>query len=280
MVVDYGKARLALLEEEIGLFDDMEILPIQKLTGTLTSVGQAIADLKAKLKEYPFPDRAAEIEFFKNIKPRFIACQLYALDVFTIESNKPTESESALKAYYEQELKFIRGFFDKHQFIYQYYLLNITDMDACFFVRGAEPSGILMVDAQEAGPEFSTRADYLFAKFISCERTRDFLVQRLSQPEGLQGFTPPSKKKGMLKWTGDAINLVELAYGIWLTGQVNNGNAGIAEIVQWLEINFQISIGRPFRRWQSISSRKRVSQVKYLDQMRGAILRRLDDENL
>ncbi|MGY3212851.1 RteC domain-containing protein [Mucilaginibacter sp. HD30] len=82
-----------------------------------------------------------------------------------------------------------------------------------------------------------------------------------------------------MKWTGDTINLVEIAYGIWLTGQINHGNAGIAEITQFLETSFRVNIGRPFRRWQSISNRKRVSPVKYVDQIKDAILKRLDDEN-
>jgi len=82
-----------------------------------------------------------------------------------------------------------------------------------------------------------------------------------------------------LKWTRETINLVELAYGIWLTGQINNGNAGITEIIQSLEIHFQVKIGRAYRRWTSISKRKRVAPTKYLDQIRDAVLKRLDEEN-
>lgn len=82
-----------------------------------------------------------------------------------------------------------------------------------------------------------------------------------------------------LKWTGETINLVELAYGVWLTGQINNGNAGITEIIQWLETHFQVKIGRAYRRWTSISKRKRIAPTKYLDKIRDAVLKRLDEGN-
>ena len=82
-----------------------------------------------------------------------------------------------------------------------------------------------------------------------------------------------------LKWTGDTINLVEIAYGIWLTGQVNQGNSSITEIMELLEEAFQVKIGRPFRRWQEISQRKMISPTKYIDQVKAQILKRIDEGN-
>ncbi|RYY14119.1 MAG: hypothetical protein EOO04_30760 [Chitinophagaceae bacterium] len=154
-----------------------------------------------------------------------------------------------------------------------------AELDALLFVRNAQPPSSLIPDVQGFDPEFSTAGDYVFARFIANERTQEFLTNCLYGPEETETLSGMTKRRVTLKWTGDAINLAEMAYGIWLTGQVNHGNAGIAEIMGWLEVNFQVNIGRPFRRWQSISSRKRVSQVKYLDQMKAAILKRLDDEN-
>ncbi|HZY39712.1 MAG TPA: RteC domain-containing protein, partial [Mucilaginibacter sp.] len=81
-----------------------------------------------------------------------------------------------------------------------------------------------------------------------------------------------------LQWTGEAINIVELAYGIWLTGQLNHGNATISEIIAFFEEKFTIKIGRPYRRWTEISQRKQVSATKYIDQLKSAIDKRIDEE--
>jgi hypothetical protein len=71
---------------------------------------------------------------------------------------------------------------------------------------------------------------------------------------------------------------VKLAYGIWLTGQINNGNASVTEIVEFLEMSFGVEIGAPHRRWQSISRRKRVAPFKYVDEVKAALVKRLEEE--
>jgi hypothetical protein len=279
MIIEEAKARLVQLDEDLELFDEMGIPAGQKLNGKLNSIRLAIADLKALLSQQPFSSVDEEIEFFKHVKPQFIARQLFALDVFTIEAGKPVDTAEAVKSYFEQELKYIRKYYDQNKFMHQYYLLDGNELDELLFVREAQPPGSLIPDVQGFDPQFSTAGDYIFARFITNERIQEFLTDRLFSPQEAESLSGITKRRVTLKWTGDAINLAEMAYGIWLTGQVNNGNAGITEIMSWLEVNFQVNIGRPFRRWQSISGRKRVSQVKYIDQMKAAILKRLDDEN-
>lgn len=279
MIIEEAKARLVQLDEDLELFDGMGIPAGQRLNGKLNSIRQAIVDLKALLNQKPFSSTDEEIEFFKHVKPQFIARQLFAIDIFTIEAGKPVDTAEVVKSYFEQELKYIRKYYDQNKFMHQYYLLDGNELDGLLFVREAQPPGTLIPDVQGFDPQFSTAGDYIFARFITNERIQEFLTDRLYSPQESETLSGITKRKVTLKWTGEAINLAEMAYGIWLTGQVNNGNAGIAEIMGWLEVNFQVSIGRPFRRWQSISGRKRVSQVKYIDQMKAAILKRLDDEN-
>lgn len=85
-------------------------------------------------------------------------------------------------------------------------------------------------------------------------------------------------RKGSVITTGETINLVEIAYGIWLTGQVNNGNASISEIVLWLERHFEVRVGKAHRRWQNIAGRKRLAPFRYMDEMKEALVKRLEEE--
>ena len=91
-----------------------------------------------------------------------------------------------------------------------------------------------------------------------------------------------SRKPGGLKWTGETINLVEVAYGIWLTGQLNNGNTSVTEIVEWLELAFRVmKIGKAHRRWQSIAGAEKVEKgviPKYLDECKAAVEKRVEEE--
>lgn len=63
-----------------------------------------------------------------------------------------------------------------------------------------------------------------------------------------------------------------------MTGQVNNGNASISEIVVWLEKHFAVRVGKAHRRWQNIAGRKRLSYTRYLDECKVAIERRVEEE--
>ena len=95
----------------------------------------------------------------------------------------------------------------------------------------------------------------------------------------MNSLTANSESDTEMKWTGDAINIIEVAYGIWLTGQLNNGNATLTQIVKWLETNLKVTIGNIQSRFAEISSRKRLSPTKFLDQMKDAILKRIDNNN-
>jgi hypothetical protein len=184
-----------------------------------------------------------------------------------------------LTDYFGEELRRVRAFLSRHSFLYQCFQMGASELDSVLFLRNAGPSGMLLPVSADSDPLFSTNGDFLWAKFMAYERLGEWLADELHSLRAGEGAGPqgPAASKG-LKWTGDGINLVELGYGIWLTGQLNHGNAGIAEIVAYLEMCFGVKLGRPYRRWQSIASRKRVGVAKYADEIRAAILKRLDEE--
>ncbi len=260
--------------EEVSLYSELGALPVKRLSGKLTIINKTLADLKQFVQENPFADRQDEINFFKYEKPRFVSELYCAHQMFNIETQRKQFNEEILiRNYFEQELKVIKHFFIQHQFLYQYYQLEACELDAVLFVRGAESSAVLLSEPPDLDPGYSTKGDYLFANFIAFEKMQDYLINELyPQSERIL----PGKA---LTWTGVSVNLVELAYGIYLTGQINNGQATITEIIQWLEKQLNADVGNAYRRWHAISNRKRVTPTKFVDQMRDAINKKLDDDN-
>lgn len=262
------------MAEELSLYSDMGGLPVRRLAGKLTVVNRVMADLKKFIGENPFTNKQEEINFFKHEKPLFVCELLCAHQMFTIETQSRQLTEAVLiRNYYEQELKVIKHYFMQHQFLYQYYLLEASELDNILFVRGAEASATLLSETPDLDPEYSTKGDHLFAQFLAHEKVQNYLIDELYPPSK----RPQSGK--VLHWTGETVNLVELAYGLYLTGQLNNGDATITEIIQWLEMQFNVDVGNGYRRWYAISNRKRVTLTKFIDQMRDAIIKRLDDDN-
>jgi hypothetical protein len=275
------------LAEELSVYADLGTLPVRKLTGAIASIHDAVTELKTFTTENGFKDQDEEIHFFKHEKPRLTAEHFYAMEIFTIETARPLNDIELLKAFYQQELKYIRRFLDTNKFLYAYYQFDMKELDHLLFVRGCKPTDIPVPDVIGLDPLFTTCCDTLWGKFMAMERLQTWLRDELVSVDkpsancgfAIPGFTSIEGLSADLRWTGDSINLVELAYGIWLTGQINDGNASIADIVQWFEVHFKTKLGRPYRRWQSIAKRKRVAVTKYTDEIREAILKRLDDEN-
>jgi hypothetical protein len=278
---DFLETLYTKLKEDLDIIADFGTIPVKRLALALSTIKEVIDKIKIYLQKPPFQNPADEIDFFKYEKPRFLSEQLYVIEIFTIESNKPVADIAALKKYYEMELLYIKRFFTQYQFLYQYFKYELKELDHLLFVVGVKPSDLIVPEPSDSDSTFSTCGDGLFAKFIAYERLQVFIIGEL---KSLENPAVALKKDGAaftteLVWTGESINLVELAYGICLTGQINNGNATVTEIIEWLEEHLQVIIGTAHRRWVSISKRKRISQTKYLDQIKEAIIKRLDDEN-
>jgi len=65
------------------------------------------------------------------------------------------------------------------------------------------------------------------------------LLYRNPDSEYVQHLIKGSKRK----WTGDKIELIEIAYGIYYTRRMNSGKAEVKDIVEWLEDTLQIDLG-------------------------------------
>jgi hypothetical protein len=256
--------------------------PAERLSASRAYIQFILDQLKELLLDHPFPAQADEIEFFKTIKPSVYAHKIFEEEFYKLNLYQPAGTNEMIIAYLNEELKQVGRFFSLNAFHYQYYKLGATELDSLYFLRGAQLCSIPILELPDPNSDFSTGMDYLFARFIAFERLQSYLIKRITEyayPGTEIVLEEGRVKAGALKWTGEAINLVEIAYGIWLTGQLNDGNASITEIIQWLEDRHNINIGRPHRRWTEISQRKIISSTKYIDLIKGAINKRIDDEN-
>jgi hypothetical protein len=262
----FVQKRYQTLSNTLNLIPEMKNLSVKNPGIVADAVKLALSDLKIHFAENPFADQNEQIQFFKYEKPKFYGEYIYALELFTIESNKPHAEETIIKKYYEHELHFIKRFFDQYRFLYQYYLLDGMELDAIYFIPGRKNKDLLIPEAPDADLEFSTPGDFLFAKFLALERIQEYLM-KLLYPVSNPANSDLGRANNTLRWTGDKINLVELAYGIYNTAQVSDGQAHIIDIISWLENSFQVKLSRYFQMFAEIKNRKSVSKTRYLDHM-------------
>jgi hypothetical protein len=269
--------------QDIREFSEMGIPAINRLGGALRTMRDILLRLRSQVVSSGFKDNAEEIAFFKYDKPKFVAEQIYLTELTVMLVGRPGNEAEILKVYYEEELRRIHNFIGRFGFLYQCFVLDAGDLDEVLFLRDAGTSGLALPVESLADPEFSTNGDHLWAKFIAFDRLREWLTTEIRGLEG-ESAEPSAGTQDdggvwpLLKWTGNSVNLAELAYGLWLTGQINNGHVSVSEIVTWLERHFGVKIGDAHRRWQSIAARKRVGPFVYIDEMKAALVKRLEEE--
>lgn len=94
--------------------------------------------------------------------------------------------------------------------------------------------------------------------------------------------SPPvtSELKPLVKWTGNAVDLVEMVYGICVMGSVNNGDVKFKDLAQAMYQFFGIKAKDCYRFYTDIRRRKNHSRTYFLDKMQEKLndKMRKDDE--
>jgi hypothetical protein len=251
-----------------------------RLSNTIEKVRLKLNELENHIKADPFSSISEEILYFKKVCPMFTSQLIYYSESYNLERSLHLIDKMEWAAFLKEELKAIPAFFKKNSFLYEYHKLNLSELDAVYFSQQASSKSHLLLEFPAINFTAAATSSYTLAKIMALERLKTDITEKLddldTENHPVAKFKPG---KNTMQWTGETINLVEVAYGIWLTGQVNNGTASITQIIAFLESRFNVKIGRPYRRWTEVARRKTVSPTKFIDQMKTAIEKRIDEEN-
>ena len=280
MIEQLAKRWLSELEADLDELSELGLIPIERFKRAMKAVGRSLKRLKAMVMERGFADREEEINFFKVVKPKFYQWKIYYAELYNLELGIEKVLGSEMLAFLESELLYVDRFFGKYAFVYEYYRCQAEELDGLYFVRGADSGSVLVPEMGELDTNFATGGDYLFSKFRAMERIRDWLVEHVKYLTAHPGAEVSGMGQAIdLRWTGESINLAELAFGIHRSGQLNNGTATVGSIFRWLEGQLGIAIGVPSKRLNEIRKRTATSRTKFLEKMAGELLRSLDGEN-
>lgn len=266
------------LEKQLSLLADRGLPPLKRMTEAVALIRKALTELREMVVKDGFADEASEVNFFKRVKPRFYSLLILEMQFYQLEAGRPVGAQEVQQAYYREELVWIGRFFRQHAFHYAYYTMGATELDSLLFSRGQDGLGTPLPLLPEADPGFSTNGDYLFAQFRALELFRDHLLFLLEEKEATAeaAFLRPGRKHRELRWTGDTIHAVELAYGVWVSDHLNGGEAELADVVFWLSRSLHVDLSRYTRLFTEIKARKILSRTKFLDLLKDALTRYMD----
>lgn len=259
--------------KELRLVNDPLISSVIDFSHSLAITLKTLTELKNKMMSNPFEDDKDEIYFFKYIKPRFQSWHIYIIELHHVIDMIPISTDQMIRKYYLHELKVINRFFQRYALYYQYYLADDNSRDTDFFLsRNLKdlPPELKHTTKEDS---FTCSLDFLFAKFKAYEMLRDCFVRKVKDLERKRDLD--SLEKELLKqrrwWSGNKIELVELAYGLYHSKRINGGSAELGEIISWLESSLNVDLGQSYRMFIDISRRKLVSHTKFLDEMQNTL---------
>ena len=270
---------LAEIEVDISEIDLYGYDIIETSLSMVHRLQELLNDLKAKLQTYSFPAKENEITFFKTQKPEILGRLLFFYKIYRIETQCPNGSNDVIRNYISKELDNLTYFFNRNLDFYQYYRSHSTLYDEYYFVRGKSDLRLCTDSAQfDKDPNFSTGYDYKVAKIIANEMLRIYLNKRLVKLETNTQVEDNLQKclKYPFRFTGKKVFLIELGYSLVSSGDINNGNVEIKEMMNFLGTVFQVELGDYYAAYIAMKERKK-DRTAYLSRLQDSLVKRMDE---
>lgn len=287
LIIDFEKMK-ELLENilsEIDVeIDEIDLYGYDIVENSLSMVHRLQAvlnDLKTKLQTYSFPAKEDEITFFKTQKPEILGRLLFFYKIYRIETQCPNGSDDVIRSYINRELDNLTYFFNRNLDFYQYYRSHSTLYDEYYFIRGKSDLRLCTDSAQfDKDPNFSTGYDYKVAKIIANEMLRIYLNKRLVKLETNTQVEDNLQKclKYPFRFTGKKVFLIELGYSLVSSGDINNGNVEIKEMMNFLGTVFQVELGDYYAAYIAMKERKK-DRTAYLTRLQDCLIKRMDEDD-
>lgn len=273
------KQTLAELQDQLQFINLETDDIIEKSLKSVEITAAVLRTLRKQFLKNKCYGSEAEIDFFKNIKPKFTSLIIYHNAILAIETNIPRGGKKITKEYINKELKKLKRFFNNNLEFYNYYRTSSSYLDSKYFVRNNYDvklrldSFYFVTDHQ-----FSTTHDYKVAKILANDLTQVYLETKLASLNHKNNKTKSQlEPKGKITWTATKVALIELIYAFQAKGVFNNGTAELQEIITFFEEMLQIDLGQFRRTFLEIKERK-TDRTKFISALEQELEKRMSDK--
>ena len=253
--------------EELNQIIQSADLHMKKADRGILLCNGILTDLQNTVEKEDFEDKAAEIDFFKNVKPYPMSYLIYFTELRTCELLIPKAGDSHKIRFLEKEVKKINKFFTQNNDFVNYMEQNHSYLDHQFFTRDFRNNFPFTPTINYYQyPEFSTSHDMLWAKIQAMYKFIHYIRERIQalQPGNCSLFS--EKRHKVLLWSGSKTALVELIYALYSDGAINHGTADLATIANSFEDFFNVKLDGIYKTYSEIKARKGV-RTKYLNEL-------------
>ena len=274
------KEMLFELTEQLN-FINLEIDdPIAKSEKSIEITIKVISNLKKQFLKNKTISHDVEIDFFKNIKPKFTALYIYHNAIFKIETKMPHGGNRIIKKYLNQELKNLKRYFDNNLDFYNYHRTGSTFLDFKYFIRGNHDLKLRLDSFYfEADHNFATSHDFKVAKILAHDLVEVYLESKLLNMGKKKSKEKSQREpKGKMVWTSSKVSLTEIVYAFQTKGVFNNGTAELKDIANYFQEVFYVDLGQYRRTFLEIRGRK-TDKTKFINNLQEELIQRIEQSD-
>jgi hypothetical protein len=275
----FSSKLLADLEEQLSSIGQEHEVILKRSELSFHTCKKTLDQLKEFTINYKFKSASEEIQFFKEIKPRFTSRLIFHLMLYNIETKKPSGGNEIIRKYLIKELEKLKAYCDYNIEFYKYYRQGASYLDDIYFRRNP-PDIHLCIDGNilENDSRFSTTHDFKVAKILAHDLLQVFIEDELACREHKEPRTNTQvAPKIRLSWAESKTALIELIYGLHAQGAFGK-QSDIKEIAGYFENTFNINLGDYYRTFLELRTRK-TNRTKFLDGVRENLLKRMDEQD-
>ncbi|MDP4251937.1 MAG: RteC domain-containing protein [Bacteroidota bacterium] len=235
----------------------------------------AIEQIKQKLKPYRFSSAEDEIHYFKNVLPETLALHIYYSDRIEWDRIRALGSSECRYKFIDRIYSQAESFRKENQLFCDYCRDGKTDLDSLYFLRNSPINRETKYQLRQiTDPSSPPLHCGILATLIAFTKMEHELKISIAE----NNAEVPSLKSGKRKhrWTGKKIDLIELGYGLKEMGSIDDGQASLKDIFDFLGEVLEVDPGNTSRLFQDIVTRK-AGYTIYLDTMREKLRQRIND---
>lgn len=156
------------------------------------------------------------------------------------------------KKHLKEYCKFIDAFFFQHRELWAYYRSNRTNNDITYFSEQFSEFDSVDIGLVNYDGNCHLSNSNIIASGLAYEKMTEYICSRHQELE--ECFSDLSNKVEALVFKGNKIDLVELGYALYHSNTCDND---IKEIMEALELVFDIELDNYYRTFHSIKRRKK-----------------------
>jgi len=274
----FSESLMAELEQQLKQIHLQTQNPIDYAEHAIKCNILVLEQLKNYFIKYKRLNKKDEIEFFRNIKPKFVAKLIYYNEIYALETQKPLGSLKTIDKYYKAELLKLKIYFKQNKDFYRYYRTTNDYLDKKYFIRATYDLK-LMHDSLyfQIDHRFSTSHDYKVARILANDALKIFLEEQIANLDQKKTkASPTSSWDKATRWTGSKVDLIELIYALHTQDVFNNGTLSLKEVIGFFETAFHTDLGQFNRVFLEIRNRK-SDRTKFLNTLKNKLIVRMED---